>query len=59
MTEGNFVDYVKINVTSGKGGKGSASTVVTADEFWRCEGMWECWSSEKYWFFVDNELRKG
>ena len=23
MTEGNFVDYVKINVTSGKGGKGS------------------------------------
>jgi GTP-binding protein len=24
MTEGNFVDYVKIHVTSGKGGKGSA-----------------------------------
>ncbi|MGB1450186.1 MAG: GTPase ObgE, partial [Marinirhabdus sp.] len=24
MTEGNFVDYVKIQVTSGKGGKGSA-----------------------------------
>ena len=24
MTEGNFVDYVKINVASGKGGKGSA-----------------------------------
>ena len=23
MTEGNFVDYVKINVASGKGGKGS------------------------------------
>ena len=23
MTEGNFVDYVKLNVTSGKGGKGS------------------------------------
>ena len=23
MTEGNFVDYVKIYVTSGKGGKGS------------------------------------
>ena len=23
MTEGNFVDYVKINITSGKGGKGS------------------------------------
>ena len=23
MTEGNFVDYVKVNVTSGKGGKGS------------------------------------
>ena len=23
MTEGNFVDYVKIHVTSGKGGKGS------------------------------------
>ena len=24
MTEGNFVDYVKINVQSGNGGKGSA-----------------------------------
>ena len=24
MTEGNFVDYVKIHVTSGKGGQGSA-----------------------------------
>jgi GTP-binding protein len=24
MTEGNFVDYVKIHVSSGKGGKGSA-----------------------------------
>ncbi len=24
MTEGNFVDYVKINVFSGNGGKGSA-----------------------------------
>ena len=24
MTEGNFVDYVKVHVTSGKGGKGSA-----------------------------------
>lgn len=24
MTEGNFVDYIKIHVTSGKGGKGSA-----------------------------------
>ena len=24
MTEGNFVDYVKIYVTSGNGGKGSA-----------------------------------
>ena len=24
MTEGNFVDYVKINVSSGNGGKGSA-----------------------------------
>ena len=24
MTEGNFVDYVKMQVTSGKGGKGSA-----------------------------------
>ena len=23
MTEGNFVDYVKINVASGNGGKGS------------------------------------
>ena len=23
MTEGNFVDYVKINVSSGKGGRGS------------------------------------
>ena len=23
MTEGNFVDYVKINLASGKGGKGS------------------------------------
>jgi GTP-binding protein len=23
MTEGNFVDYVKIHVTSGNGGKGS------------------------------------
>ena len=23
MTEGNFVDYVKINISSGKGGKGS------------------------------------
>ncbi len=23
MTEGNFVDYVKMNVTSGNGGKGS------------------------------------
>ena len=23
MTEGNFVDYVKIHVTSGKGGQGS------------------------------------
>ena len=23
MTEGNFVDYVKLNVSSGKGGKGS------------------------------------
>ena len=23
MTEGNFVDYVKINVSSGNGGKGS------------------------------------
>ena len=28
MTEGNFVDYVKINVSSGKGGKGS-----TQEEF--------------------------
>ena len=25
MTEGNFVDYVKIYVSSGKGGKGSTS----------------------------------
>ncbi len=24
MTEGNFVDYVKVNISSGKGGKGSA-----------------------------------
>ncbi|MBT8222300.1 MAG: GTPase ObgE, partial [Eudoraea sp.] len=24
MTEGNFVDYVKIDVTAGKGGQGSA-----------------------------------
>ena len=24
MTEGNFVDYVKIHVSSGKGGQGSA-----------------------------------
>ncbi len=24
MTEGNFVDYVKLYVESGKGGKGSA-----------------------------------
>jgi hypothetical protein len=24
MTEGNFVDYVKIQVSSGKGGQGSA-----------------------------------
>ena len=24
MTEGNFVDYVKINIYSGNGGKGSA-----------------------------------
>ena len=24
MTEGNFVDYVKININSGNGGKGSA-----------------------------------
>ena len=24
MTEGNFVDYVKVHVTSGKGGQGSA-----------------------------------
>ena len=24
MTEGNFVDYVKINISSGNGGKGSA-----------------------------------
>ena len=24
MTEGNFVDYVKMHVTSGNGGKGSA-----------------------------------
>ena len=24
MTEGNFVDYVKIHVDSGKGGQGSA-----------------------------------
>ena len=24
MTEGNFVDYVKVHITSGKGGKGSA-----------------------------------
>ena len=24
MTEGNFTDYVKIRVTSGKGGQGSA-----------------------------------
>ena len=24
MTEGNFVDYVKIYVSSGKGGKGSS-----------------------------------
>ena len=24
MTEGNFVDYVKMHVTSGKGGAGSA-----------------------------------
>ena len=24
MTEGNFVDYVKINIFSGNGGKGSA-----------------------------------
>ena len=24
MTEGNFVDYVKMHLTSGKGGKGSA-----------------------------------
>ena len=23
MTEGNFVDYVKLSVSSGKGGKGS------------------------------------
>jgi GTP-binding protein len=26
MTEGNFVDYVKIFVSSGKGGKGSTHT---------------------------------
>ena len=24
MTEGNFVDYVKINLSSGNGGKGSS-----------------------------------
>ena len=24
MTEGNFVDYVKMHLTSGKGGQGSA-----------------------------------
>ena len=24
MTEGNFVDYVKVNISSGNGGKGSA-----------------------------------
>ena len=24
MTEGNFVDYVKVNICSGNGGKGSA-----------------------------------
>jgi len=24
MTEGNFVDYVKVNIYSGNGGKGSA-----------------------------------
>ena len=24
MTEGDFVDYVKINISSGNGGKGSA-----------------------------------
>ena len=29
MTEGNFVDYVKIFVSSGKGGKGSGGKAPT------------------------------
>ena len=39
MTEGNFVDYVRLNVASGKGGKGllisEKSMLPRVDLWWR------------------------
>jgi orotidine-5'-phosphate decarboxylase len=32
MTEGNFVDYVKVNLSSGKGGQGSAHAGSPPDD---------------------------
>ena len=45
MTEGNFVDYVKIYVSSGKGGKGSSR--LHREEFIEKGGPHKRWSM---WF---------